>query len=520
MIMSYTNICNVERQNMKKVITDYLDETVKNYSRKNIFIENRNNKITYKAFSNSAKEIGSYIANQKCFNKPIAVFIDKSIECLKAMFGILYSGNFYTIIDTLSPQNRIELIIDTLKPSFIITNDKNYEKIKNYNFGINIINIDKIDKKINNKLLKSVNDQIISTDPAYILFTSGSTGNPKGTVITHQALISYAIWFKEAFEINDKTIFGNQTPFYFSMSVSDIYSTILAGATFCIIPKINFSFPLNLIKYLDEFKINTIYWVPSALSIVANLGTFEVIKPKYLKKVLFAGEVMPMPSLNIWRKYLPNIMYANLYGPTETTDICTYYVVNRKFKNSDTLPIGRACNNCDVMIINDNGKVTKEGEQGEIFVRGSFLGHGYYKMEEKTKNAFVQNPINDAYPELVYKTGDLGKYNKYGEIEYCGRKDFQIKHMGYRIELGEIETNINALKGVNLCACIYDEKNSLIVLYYESNTLKDEDIIEFANKKLLNYMRPNKIIKLSKMPFNANGKIDRTKLKKDYEEGI
>mgnify|MGYP003571294041 CR=1 FL=1 len=504
---------------MKKVITDYLDETANKYGRKNIFIENENNKISYRAFVNESKKIATkIIKDYEYFNQPIAVFIDKSIDTLKAMSGSLYSGNFYTILDTESPKNRIDLIIDTLKPKLILTNSKNIEKIRGCNYDIELLNIDLIEEKVDKKLIKQVNSKMISTNPAYILFTSGSTGVPKGTVISHKALITYAIWFKETFDINEKTVFGNQTPFYFSMSVSDIYSTVLSGATFCIIPKINFSFPVNLIKYLNNYKVNTIYWVPSALSIVANLDTFNYILPSTLEKVLFAGEVMPTPALNKWIKYLPNIMYANLFGPTETTDICTYYIVNRKFKDSESLPIGKPCNNCDILIINEEGKEAEIGEVGELYVRGDFLGNGYYNNSEKTDDAFVQNPVNKAYPEKVYRTGDLGKYNKYGEIEYFGRKDFQIKHMGYRIELGEIETNINAIKDLTICACIYDNDNKQIVLFYEAPKLTDDDIVKYVNNKLLNYMRPNKIIKLSKMPFNANGKIDRVKLKNDYKE--
>ena len=506
---------------MKKVITDYLDANLINNKNKIAFIENENNKINYNNFIKESKKIASFIGeNNSLFNEPIAIFINKSIDTLKAMFATLYSGNYYAVLDTESPKERLDLIIKTLSPKIILTNSKNYEKLKDYNFNINIINIDDIDIKVNNKLLKSINDKVISTNPAYVLFTSGSTGVPKGTVISHKSVISYATWFKETFNINETTIFGNQTPFYFSMSVSDIYSTILSGATFCIIPKINFSFPMNLIKYMNKFKINTIYWVPSALSIVANLNTFEYILPKYLKTVLFAGEVMPTPSLNIWRKYLPNITYANLFGPTETTDICAYYVVNRKFKNTESLPIGYPCNNCDILIVTEDGKEAKPGEVGELYARGEFLGEGYFKNEEKTNQAFVQNPLHNNYPEKVYKTGDLGKINKYGEIEYLGRKDFQIKHMGYRIELGEIETNINAIKDLTICATIYDTEKGLIVLFYESPKLNDDDIINYANKHLVSYMRPNKVIKLTKMPFNANGKIDRVKLKQDYEKGM
>lgn len=503
---------------MKKSIIDYLEETKKIYKNKIVFKENKNIKITYANFVKEAKIVASGILeNNMIYNKPIAIFIDKSINCLKTMFGILYSGNYYCVLDISSPVERIKNIINTLNPSLIISDNKNIDKLIELNLGVNILNINNL-TQINNNLLKIINKKRIDTDPAYVLFTSGSTGIPKGTVINHKSLISYVTWFGETFNIDSNTIFGNQTPFYFSMSVSDIYSTIMYGATLNIIPKINFSFPINLIKYLNEYKINTIYWVPSALSIVANLNTFDFIKPKYLKKVLFAGEVMTMPQLNIWRKYLPDIYYANLYGPTETTDICSYYEISRKFKDNETLPIGVACNNLELLLVTDENKKAIEGEVGEIYVRGSFVGSGYYNNPSKTSSAFVQNPLNNHYPEIVYKTGDLGKYNKYHEIEYMGRKDYQIKHMGYRIELGEIETNINSLKGLTISACIYDDKKKLIVLFYESQNLNDEDVNSFASKKLLKYMRPNKIYKLPKMPYNANGKIDRVKLKEIYNE--
>lgn len=503
---------------MEKSIIYYLENTIKKHGDKKAFVENVDKYITYNDFGKRSKIIATNILkNYDLKNKPIAVFIDKSIDTLVSMFGILYSGNFYCIFDTLSPKNRIDNIVNTLKPELILTNDKNYDKIKEFNYDIDIINIDKINNKVDEKLLAKVEEYRCDKDVAYALFTSGSTGVPKGSIITHSSLISYVKWFKSTFDITSKTIFGNQTPFYFSMSVSDIYSTIMSGATFCIIPKINFSFPVKLMDYLNTYKINTIYWVPSALSIVANLGTFDYVKPKYLKKVLFAGESMPMPQLNIWRRALPKVLFANLFGPTETTDICTYYVVNRPFKDNESLPIGIACENSQVILVNEDNKECAYGEVGEIYVKGNIVGSGYYNNHEKTEAAFVQNPVNDSFIEIVYKTGDLAKYNKYGELEYLGRKDFQIKHMGYRIELGEIETNINALKGLTICACIY--KNDNIVLYFESNTLSVEDVISFANKKLVKYMRPTKVIKLPKMPYNANGKIDRVKLKDMFEEG-
>ena len=496
---------------MYKSIKEVLETTVKNNAKKIIFRE-QNLDISYEDFYNDCKKGATSLIKENETKNNVIVFIDKTINCLKAMFSCALSNVCYTVIDVNSPKDRIESIINTLKPSAIITDDKNIDKAKIYELKIYRIE-DLIKEKQDENLIESINSKLCDTDPLYILFTSGSTGVPKGTVICHRSVIDYATVICKTFNIDENTVFGSQTPFYFSMSILDIFATIVSGATFVIIPKMYFSFPVKLIEFLNEKEINTIYWVPSALSIVANLKTLDIILPKYLDKILFAGEVMPTKQLNIWRKKLPEALYANLYGPTEITDTCTYYIVNREFKDEESLPIGIPFDNCDILIINEKNQLAKKGEEGELCVRGSFLGLGYYNMPEKTNSAFVQNPINDHYPELIYKTGDLVKYNDLNEIIYLGRKDHQIKHMGYRIELGEIESNIYAIDGVLSCACIYDNEKDNIVLFYQSNTLEEKDVISEATKKLLNYMVPNKVIKVDKMPINANGKIDRIKLK-------
>lgn len=493
-----------------KNILEYIENSASEYPDKIAFADN-DNTITYAQLLRNAKSIGTALSQMNKRNCPIAVYLDKSVQTPCAMFGITYSGNFYIIIDAEMPVERINKIFSTLSPAAIITDEAHLDNANQLAADCSIFMYDMaVNTDADEKVLSCIRDRQIDTDPLYALYTSGSTGMPKGAMLSHRNVIAYTEWFTETFDINSETVFGNQTPFYFSMSVSDVYSTIKSGATLCIIPKACFSFPINLIKFLNEHKVNTIYWVPSAISIVANLKLFKYAKPEYLKKVLFAGEVMPTKQLNYWINNLDkDTLFANLYGPTETTDICTYYVVDRPFKDDEPLPIGRHCDNCDVMIVTDKNELAKQGEEGELYVRGSFVAYGYYGNDEKTKDAFVQNPLQTYYPEIVYKTGDLVKENDKGEIMYITRKDFQIKRMGYRVELGEIETAASSIENIEEVVCVFDKAKDKIILVYQGKKLTAEDILKCIKAKVPAYMVPDRIEKITLMPHNQNGKIDR-----------
>lgn len=499
---------------MKNVL-EFIENSAKSFPDKTVIGEELK-KTDYGSFCNNIKALGSAVLKYDVFKKPVIVLTDKNAKCLELAFSAVAAGGFYTIIDNKMPADRIEKIFTKLMPQIILTDRDNFEKAQQLSFsGEVIVYEDIINTKVNEAELLKVRQRQIDTDILYILFTSGSTGNPKGVVINHKSVIEYTNWVTEEFKFDEETVFGSQTPFYFSMSVTDIFSTVKCGAVLEIIPKHNFSFPVHLINYLNDLKINTVYWVPSALSIVANFKTFEAVKPQHLRNILFAGEVMPTKQLNYWINSLGNEkVYANLFGPTETTDICTFYRVNRRFENDESIPIGIHCDNCDVMIVTDDGK---EGASGELYARGSFLANGYYNDKEKTDAAFVQNPLQNAYPEIVYKTGDLVKVNEYGEIEYVSRRDFQIKHMGYRIELGEIENSLNAVESIKSCVCIYDKEEDKIVLIFEGKKQSESELIEKAGAALPAYMRPNIYKRVKLMPINQNGKTDRSFLTQNYK---
>ena len=376
---------------------------------------------------------------------------------------------------------------------------------------------DIISERVDDEKARQYADSILDTDLLYVLFTSGSTGTPKGVAITHRSVIDYIDWVTEEFAITEVDSFGNQAPFYFDNSILDIYSALKTGAACYIIPTSFFSQPVKLLQYLNEYKITTIFWVPSAMIMVSALKAFRNVDVSgTLKRVLFCGEVMPNKQLNIWRKHLPDALYANLYGPTEITDVCAYYIVDREFSDDEPLPMGKSMRNTDVFLLDEQDRLIIEPEQiGELCVRGTSLAVGYYNNPEKTKAAFVQNPLQTAYEERIYRTGDLVKYNVRHELVYVSRKDFQIKHLGHRIELGEIETAVSSFEEVSMCCCLYDNNRSLIVLFLEQEMERGE-INARLRSIIPDYMLPGKVICVEKLPLNANGKIDRVALRQEY----
>ena len=498
-----------------KNVTEFLEERAAEFPNKTAIID-ANGHLSFNEFRQYSRKIATEVIKNDIFRSPVVIFLEKSKESIVAFLGVAYSGNCYVPIDVEMPINRINLILNKLKPKMVITSRKYYELFSKTNYGEGYIFIDDLNSfGIDDDLLKSTMKKMIDADLLYVLFTSGSTGEPKGVCINHRSVIDFTEWVGDTFELSDKDVIGNQAPFYFDNSILDIYGMIRNGATLDIIPPELFSFPMLLLNHLNERRITFIFWVPSALKLVVNLRALKEVKLETVQKILFAGEVMPNKHLNIWRQYHPNALYANLYGPTEITDVCAYYIVDRDFDDAEPLPIGRPCDNTDIIVLNEHNQLVGCNEIGELCVRGSSLSPGYYNNPEKTKLSFVQNPLNNLYPEMIYRTGDLVKYNERGEIIYISRKDYQIKHKGYRIELGEIENAANSLEYMPLCCCLYDEKRSKIILIIENN-IERETLLKDLSRLIPEYMLPERIIKVEKIPLNSNGKIDRNKLKNDF----
>ena len=284
--------------------------------------------------------------------------------------------------------------------------------------------------------------------------------------------------------------------------------TIKYGATAYLIPKQLFMFPTKLCDYLNEHKINTVCWVVSALTMISSLGVLESNPPKYLTTVCFGSEVFPKVQYALWRAALPEARFFNLYGPTEATGMSCYWAADRELAADEPIPIGRPFDNTRILLINEKGQRAEVGEVGEIYISGTCVTLGYYNNPEKTAEAFVQNPLQSAYPETVYRTGDLGKYNDHMELVFVSRKDSQIKHMGHRIELGEIEAAAATVQGVGRVCCVYPADQKKIVMYYVGG-IEPTPLTKELRLLLPRYMLPAAVHKLDTMPLTVNGKLDR-----------
>lgn len=468
--------------------------------------------MTYGEVKHKAQCIGTALAGMTDVRKPVVFYLEKSCLTLCGMFGAVYAGCFYTILDTRQPAARLTKILDRLQAAYVITDAKNAEAAQKLPVKVYQIE-DLVLTPDDPQILAQIRSQALDTDPLYVNFTSGSTGTPKGVVVCHRSVLDFIPVFDQTFGIKASDRMGNQAPFDFDVSVKDIYSCLYTGATLVLIPREYFTKPTTLMDYLCDQQVTVLVWAVSAMCFVSIMNGFAYKIPKDIRLVMFSGEVMPMKQLRKWQEALP-VEYVNLYGPTEITCNCTYYkLANRTYALDEILPIGKPFDNEKVFLLDEKDQEVKEpGQPGEICVCGTCLALGYYGESEKSAAVFTQNPLNPYYREEMYRTGDLGKYTEDGNLVFAGRKDFQIKHLGHRIELGEIESQVQSLDGISRACCLYDDKKKRIVLFY-CGEREEKDLIHELRNVLPPFMVPNKAIRIENMPLNKHGKIDRNALK-------
>ena len=495
-------------------ILEYLERSAQLFPEKPALVDQRQS-VTFAQALEDSRRVGSSLALSLTKGQPVAVYMEKSVENLCAFWGIVYAGGFYVSFNTQLPTSRLQQMQSVLQAPFVITDEEHRAELEEV-FPPHRILIyrDLVKSALDRALLTQIRQRHVDTDPLYANFTSGSTGVPKAVVVGHRSTLDFIDHFCPIFSITQKDIIANQAPFDFDVSVKDIYSALATGATLVLVPRPLFSQPQQLLDFLCEHRATTLIWAVSALCLISTVHGLDYRTPETVNKVLFSGEVMPAKHLKIWMEHLPRAQFVNLYGPTEITCNCTYHIIDRERSYPDGIPMGQAFPNEDVFLLDgDDQLVTAPNVVGEVCVRGSALALGYYRNPDQTAAAFPNNPLNPCYPQRIYRTGDLARYSTLGELHFCGRKDFQIKHMGHRIELEEIERAVSNLPGVHRCCCVFHSEKHRLYAFYQGDLTPKELRLQLL-PTLPPYMIPNVFRQVDQFPLNKNGKIDRTLLMK------
>lgn len=495
-------------------ILEYLERSAQLYPEKPALVDEQQS-ITFAQALENSRRVGSSLALSLAKGQPVAVYMEKSVENLCAFWGIVYAGGFYVSFNTQLPTSRLQQMQSVLQAPFVITDEEHRAALEEVFPPHRILLYqDLVKSTVDRALLAQIRQRHVDTAPLYANFTSGSTGVPKAVVVGHRSTLDFIDHFCPVFSITQKDVIANQAPFDFDVSVKDIYSALATGATLVLVPRPLFSQPQQLLDFLCEHRATTLIWAVSALCLITTVHGLDYRTPETVNKVLFSGEVMPAKHLKIWMEHLPRAQFVNLYGPTEITCNCTYHIIDRERSYPDGIPMGQAFPNEDVFLLDgDDQLVTSPNVVGEVCVRGSALALGYYRNPDQTAAAFPNNPLNPCYPERIYRTGDLARYSTLGELHFCGRKDFQIKHMGHRIELEEIERAVSNLPGVHRCCCVFHSEKHRLYAFYQGDLTSKELRLQLL-PTLPPYMIPNVFRQVDQFPLNKNGKIDRTLLMK------
>ena len=501
-------------------VLEYFEQGALAAQRHKIAVVDQARRFTFEEIALHAKNCAALILERTAaLNRPVAVFLPKSAATIVADLGILYTGNCYANLDLKSPPERLRATLKNLDAILVITSHDHAGALRAA--GVADHQLMMVDAAMDREaahdeaVLRSRRERTVDTDPLCIIHTSGSTGVPKGVVLSHRGTIDFMDWAFSRLALDGGEIIGSLSPFYFDIYTLELYFCLAKGATLVLIPEQSAAFPIKLLEFVKQQAITFVFWVPTIMVNIANQDLLSKCNPPSLRKIFFAGEVFPTKSLNYWRRHLPGAMFVNLYGPIEISVDCTYFIVDRELRDDEKLPIGIPCRNTDVLVLNERDQPAENDEVGELCVRGSSLALGYWNNPERTAQAFVQNPLNPHYPELIYRTGDLVYRNARGEIMIVGRKDFQIKHLGYRIDLGEIEHAALQLNAIGNACAVYDAQRKEIAMYFESGEALSAAVIrERLAAYLPKYMLPTAFHRVEQLPRNPNGKIDRHLLAK------
>lgn len=414
-------------------ILEYLEKTVSWLPQKRAFWD-AGEEMTFSRLYQEARAVGYHLYRRGIRREPVAVFMGRRPSAAAAMLGAVYAGCYFVPLDTEMTACRIGAILKKVRPRVILCDEKSYPVLENTPFAGCRLTLDKASAEAAPEAaLAAIRARQVDTDPVCVLFPAGAL---RGILVSHRAALDASESLGDLLGCSSNTVFGSHALFSTDTWLQEMLCTLKYGAGTCLLPKRGFLYPARLVEYMNSQQINTLLWDTANMAAVSTPNTFARTTPKYLHTVAFSGQPLTARQRTAWQEALPKAKFWNLYGPAETAGVCCYYEVSRKLRGEEEIPLGRPFPNLGIVLLDDSGSEALPGMVGEICVRGSRLSPGYFRDPELTAEAFVPNPLSPDIPERLLRTGDLGRYNFRGELEYVGRKDDEIR---CRIDLPELQ---------------------------------------------------------------------------------
>ncbi len=483
--------------------------------------------VSYKQLNQCANQLARHLLEVGVRKKDVVCISgDKHLHTYACILACLKIGAIYTVADPDSPADRLARIFSVCRPKILFIGPRLAEGLRGAGEWRIVRNeASELREKIasySHRNLETTRD-VTGANPAYIMYTSGSTGVPKGATMTHDNLLRFIGWSTEAFGITPDDVLTNVNPLYFDNSVFDFYSSLFSGACLMPMSKEVVADARLLVDAVDQYRCTVWFSVPSLLIFLQTMKALRSDNLRNVRTIIFGGEGYPKPKLKrLYDLYSRRTSFFNVYGPTECTCICSSYQISQDdFTDLQGYPpLGRLIGNFSYLLLGQDDQQVPDNEVGELCLLGPNVGQGYYNDPERTRGSFCVNPYNPQYEERMYRTGDLVRYNPEDRKLYIlGRRDNQIKHMGYRIELEEIETALNRLDYVSEAAVVHGSNQGLsqivAVVSVQDGRVAD-DIRDDLRQILPGYMIPTAFHTVRALPKNPNGKVDRRRLAETY----
>lgn len=499
---------------MKANILDYLKETALRLPEKIAFY-NEHERISYARLLDLAKRVGSCLAGCVSPRKPVALMFDaRSIENIPAMYGVIAAGCAYAPLDITMPPERLRMILDLLDPAAVLTDERGMKALEGCgSLGVPVIAYSQAkEAEPDEEKLETIYRQSSVYDPMSILYTSGSTGIPKGSVQTH---FSYVHWVEATIEVygfTENVVFGNQSPFFYANSILEVFPPVALGASVYLLPAGVLTFPKRLISCLNEQHITALCMTPSSFISVVNAGVLQPDDLPELRWGIMSGESMPWSPLKVFMEAAPRADWWHFYGSTEMFSVAVGKV-DRTHQAGDRLPVGRPFALTHILFVDENGDELPQGEPGEMLVSSPWIACGYHRDLERTAASWVNDPLGRGWQERFFRGGDIGYIREDGQLMVLGRRDTQIKHMGYRMEIGEVEAALRKIPDWQDGCVLFDEKADKLWCFY-AGKLEEKQIQSALREQLARYMLPDHYVHLCDMPHTASMKLDRQTLRK------